>query len=367
MIFSSNLLFSQRNFSIELNAPSFVKKDIIFSPPYIRRGFVDIYAFKVDTGNNIIDFGKKFGFAQCSYNISIQEKNLISGEISYPIPVNFQRFNPITNVPEYTQTFFLDSGSYKIHLTDNLDALEININSEINNEYVKFRKIFSEYYIKRNSKESRVDSLIDLTTKERRLSEYIIANPNSYVALWEIISDYTRHSYDPIYLYNLNLFSTDIKNTSLFKMFENKLISEDSTLIGKYFPEIKLDKQFKLTKQSFKNKKLTFIDYWSTTCLPCIREMPKIVALYNEYKLRGVDFITITDENEPDRVALAKKILLNNKVLWNKYYDTKKNFNKSLNVTAYPLHLLVDQSGKIIARSYGNLNEVRTIIENYLK
>lgn len=243
----------------------------------------------------------------------------------------------------------------------------MNVNSEINNEYIKFRKIFSAYYIKRKDTVSGVDSLINLTTKERRLSEYIIANPNSYVALWEIISDYTHHGYDPIYLCNLKLFSTDIKNNSLFKMFENKLLSEDSTLIGKYFPEIKLDKQFKLTKQSFKNNQLTFIDYWSTTCLPCIREMPKIVALYNEYKSRGVDFITITDENEPDRVALAKKILLKNKVTWSKYYDSNKEFNKSLNVTAYPLHLLVDQSGKIIARSYGNLDEVRNVIESYIK
>lgn len=106
MMFSSSLLISQRKFTIELNEPSFIKKDIIFSPPFIRRGFVDIYAFKVDTSNNIIDFGKKFGFAQCSYNISIQEKNLIVGEINYPIPVTFQRFNPIKNEPEYTQMFF---------------------------------------------------------------------------------------------------------------------------------------------------------------------------------------------------------------------------------------------------------------------
>lgn len=367
MILSSNLLFSQGKFSIELNAPSFLKSDIILSPPYIRRGFVDIHVFKVDTSKNIFDFGKKYGFAQCSYNISIQEKNLILGEVNYPIPVNFQRFNPETNKPENTKTFFLDSGSYKINLADKLDSFEININSVTNNEYTEFQKIFSAFYVKRKSQESRVDSLIDLTKKERRLAEYIKANPNSYVALWEIINDYTNHNYNPIYLYNLQLFSNNLKSTNLFKMFEYKLISEDSTLIGKEFPNINLDKQYKLTKQSFKNSKLTFIDYWSTTCLPCIREMPKIVALYKEYKAKGVDFITITDEVEPDRISLANKILAKNKVVWSKYYDLKKDFNKKLNVTAYPLHILVDQNGKIIARSYGDLNDVKSIFERYLK
>lgn len=360
-----SFILAQEKFKIELDAPSFINEKLLIAPPLMRKGFEDFYYYSLDTNKNIIDFGEKFGFKQSAFQITIQEKNLLEGEYNYTIPLSFQYFNQKTKQIYKTETFFLDSGIYNIKLPEMFNRYEITINSPLNIEYSKFKKIFSDLYVKRE--DVFFDSLIDLEKKEDRITSYIKSNPNSYIAFWEIVDDYTHYNYNPIYLKNLQLFSIDFKRSELFKKFEKKLKSEDSTLVGKKFPTINLDRQNTLSIQSFKKYKLTVIDYWSTTCVPCIRAMPQLVAMYNKYKHKGVNFITITAESDPARIKLAKSILAKNNVKWVNYFDTKNNFRNKVNATVYPLQFLIDSKGMILARVWGNLDEMKNLIDENLK
>lgn len=357
-------LFAQHKFKIELKAPSYIDKTIIFAPSVIRKGFEEFYHFEIDTTSNITNFGKKLGIGSAFFQIKVQEKNIIAGQFPYPQPVSFQYYDPEEKRPYMTATFFLDSGHYKIELPGKFDSYPVNLNSPLNNEYTDFRKIFSELYIKTPGK--IFDSLIDLTEKGKRVGAYIRKHPNSYIALWEIINDYTRHSYNAIYLENLQLFSDEIRRTELFKKFENKLRSEHSTLIGEEFPTINFDPEHTLTKSDFKKYSFTLIDYWSTTCAPCIAAMPKLVFMYDQYKNKGVNFITITDEREPQRIKLAKSILHKNNIKWINYFDLKQDFRNKVNATVYPLYFLIDRNGVIVKR-VSKLSEIERAIEELLK
>lgn len=362
----TGLLSAQQKFKIQLFAPSYVGDSILFAPSAIRKGFEEFYNFKLNADLNIHSFGEKYGLKSSIFQLNIQENNILEGKFDYPQPVSFQYFDVKTREVYFSSTFFLDSGSYKIDLPKMFDAYQVFLNSPINNENQKFKKIFSDLYIKTNAKD-KFDSLIDLTKKEERIGSYIKKHPSSFVALWEIVSDYTLNDYSPIYYKNLQLFSNKVKKTELFKKFENKLLAENYSMIGKLFPTIVFDKKNKLSRNDFKNFKLTFIDYWSTTCLPCIRSMPVIAEMYNQYKDRGVNFITVTDENEPERIELAKSILARNKIKWKNYFDTNKDFRSKVNATSYPLHFLVDQNGKIVLRIAGEINEIKKQIEDNLK
>ena len=360
-LLSSNFLYAQEKFKIELSWPSHLNDNIFFSPPIIRRGFEDFYNIKLNTNENIFDFGKRYGFKQSAFQIIIKEKNFLEGQFDYPQPVSFQYFNSKTKQIYLSSTFFLDSGYYKILLPSMFDAYEIRVNSPINNEYSNFKKLFSDLYIKKP--DNNFDSLTSLTKKQERIGSYIKNNPNSYVAFWEIVDDYTHHGYDATYLNNLYSFSTEFKKSEVYKKFEGRLKAEALTAVGNEFPNISFDKNNSLTKKSFENYKVTFIDCWSTTCLPCIRAMPEILAMHDKYKNRSINFITITDESEPKRIELAKKILRKNNIKWTNYYDINKNFRNKLNVTSYPFQLLVDQNGKIILRTTGNLKEIKKYLD----
>lgn len=366
LILISNFLYSQNNFEIDLSSDSYINDSLMLGAPVIRNGFGDLYRFKIQTNNNISDFGKKIRMSHSIYYFKIQKKNIASGIIEYPQPVAFgyigKKGEPIYN----TKIFFLEKGKYKIDLPQNISNLELNIDSPTNKEYRALQKSLGQFYIKSKNPD-QPDSLINMSKKQEFLGEYIRKNPNSYVALWEIVNDYTLDDYHPAYLKNLNLFSAKFKQNKLYKGVETRLKAEQSTSIGQKIPDIYFDKLNKLTSEDFKKYKLTFIDYWSTTCVPCIKGMPEIVNLYNEYKDQNVNFITITDEQKPNRIEVAKNILKKNNANWMNFFDTNKDFQKKVNATSYPLHFIIDENGKIVARISNSIEGARTVIKEYLQ
>jgi thiol-disulfide isomerase/thioredoxin len=361
-----SLIFAQNEFRIEIVAPSFNNDSILFSPSFIRRGFEEFYNFKLNTNPSIIRYGEKFGLKSSIFQLRIQAKNILKGQFDYPQPVSFQYVELKTKQVYLSSSFFLDTGYYKIELPGMFDSYDVSLNSPVNNEYSNFKKVFSDLYLKPKNK-SRFDSLIDLNKKEERIGSYIKKHPNSYVALWEIINDYTNYNFNSIYITNLQLFSAVIKKSILFKKFENKLKMEAMTKIGDEFPTIDFGKQGLLTRKDFRKYNLTFIDYWTTTCLPCIKSMPQIVEMQKEYKDKGINFITVTDENEKKRMELAKSILTRNNVKWTNYFDINKDFRNKVNATIYPLQFLVNRDGRIVARASGDLSEIKKIIDESLK
>jgi thiol-disulfide isomerase/thioredoxin len=360
LIFISNFIYSQNNFEINLTADSYINDSLIIGAPITRNGFGDLYTFNVKPSTNI----SKLNTIYSSYSIKIQKENLINGVTEYPQPIAFLHWGNKTFTS--SKIFFLEKGKYKIDLPQSFNNLDLNIDSPTNQEYKALQKSLEKFYVKSESP-YRQDSLISLDKKQEFLAEYIKKNPNSYVALWEIVNDYTFNDYHPVYLKNMNLFSTKFKQNKLYKEVQTRLKAEESTLIGNKIPDIYFDKQHKLTSEDLKKYKLTFIDYWSTTCAPCIKGMPEIVNLYHEFKDKKVNFITITDEQKPDRIELAKNILKKNNADWENFFDVNKDFQKKVNATSYPLHFIIDENGKIIARISSNIEEARTIIKEYLQ
>lgn len=362
----ANFCFAQNNFELNIKTKYYINDGLWFGIPQARIGLEDLYQFKLDNNKNIENLSEKMNIPYSLFNLKIKNENVLKGRIEYPQPVAFMYMDTITNTGYATDIFFIEKGKYKIDLPKISNGTEISIETPSNLERKNLKNILKSLYIKSNSPYKQ-DSLTDFNKKQEIVSSYIKKNPNSYVALWEIISDYTLYNYSPKFLENMEFFSKDIQNSSLFRKFQNKLINEKQTNSGNKIPDIYFDKEHSLTEKDYKNYKLTFIDYWSTSCAPCIKGMPEIVKLYNEFKHKNVNFLTITDENESDRIKKAKQILAKNNANWTNYFDINKDFSKKVNATSYPLHFIIDSNGKIIARIIGDLDEARKILHENLK
>ena len=385
LLFYTNKGYSQNKFILDIDAPDYINQTIQIAPQMFYDNLNEFYKFKLNIKNKMIE--KRKGISMDIYKIKIQKKNIIEGESMLPISVCFLTKDTITNQVYITAPFYLDTGYIKIHLPKINSYYDLNVNTPLNIEYKKFKKIFIDLYVESPNYNHLFgfDSLISMYEKQKRIIDFINNNPNSFLPLWENIDDYLRREinnkkYKTLIKNNLPFFSKKIKQSSLYKEFLETIkqdsikqnqdsidLKEKITLNkGVQFPQINLSTSKKITKENFKNYKLTFIDFWATWCTPCIESFPKMVQMYNQYKDKGVQFISIADENTAEKIKLAKTILKKNKVEWINYFDKNKDLIKKIIYESIPFQILVDKEGKVITAVSGDLDEIKRAIEAYL-
>ena len=96
---------------------------------------------------------------------------------------------------------------------------------------------------------------------------------------------------------------TPLNRDSLFAALEKK----NNETIGKQFPEFSVFKN----KEEYSNSKLkgkvVFINFWFSTCPPCIAEFDQLNKLFEKYKeTKNFEFISFTFES-PEEIDLMKK------------------------------------------------------------
>ncbi|WP_377094401.1 TlpA family protein disulfide reductase [Mucilaginibacter boryungensis] len=110
--------------------------------------------------------------------------------------------------------------------------------------------------------------------------------------------------------------------------------------------------------------KYIFIDFWSTSCGPCIEEFAKIKEVYSKFNKKNFEIIGVADERSKDALV---KILKEHHILWpNIKTDTiTTQINGYEDINSYPTTYLLDPSGKIIAvdlRNEALMNKLKTLI-----
>lgn len=119
--------------------------------------------------------------------------------------------------------------------------------------------------------------------------------------------------------------------------------------------------------------KVTIINFWYTTCTPCVQELPHFNSLYEEYS-DYVSVIAIHEasgyKNNPDNV---KKFIENQfegfSILFG-YDDPNDSYYTLLGgLKAWPVTVIVDQEGVITKVTHGSMteSELRAEIENLIK
>ena len=84
-------------------------------------------------------------------------------------------------------------------------------------------------------------------------------------------------------------------------------------------------------------------------CAPCVKEMPAVVKIYNQYKSKGFQIVGISldQANSKDKVAKAMKRL---GMKWPVIYDGKNWNTKGVilnKVKQIPMTFLIDREGKV--------------------
>ncbi|MDB5839131.1 MAG: hypothetical protein JWQ23_1083 [Herminiimonas sp.] len=107
----------------------------------------------------------------------------------------------------------------------------------------------------------------------------------------------------------------------------------------------------KITSESLRGK-VVMVNFWATSCVTCVKEMPHMVETYNKYKDQGLEFVAVAMSYDPPNYVLnyAQTRNLPFKVALDTTGELAKSFG---DVKLTPTTYVIDKQGNIIKRYVG--------------
>lgn len=111
--------------------------------------------------------------------------------------------------------------------------------------------------------------------------------------------------------------------------------------------------------------KVVLVDFWATWCMPCVKAMPEVKSLYDDFHQRGFEVIGISLDEDRERLDayLAKENLP-----WPQQFDGlgwENAFALQYKVQSIPATFLIGPDGTIAAVDASG-DELRELITNLL-
>jgi len=136
----------------------------------------------------------------------------------------------------------------------------------------------------------------------------------------------------------------------LFLFFILFAVTEISAQVkkGKQAPEISLKdiSGQTISLSSFKGK-VVLIDFWASWCMPCRKNNPKLVALYEKFKGEGFEIlgVSIDKYNDDWKTAIEKDKLTWKQIVDNAGWNAQSTIDYG--IEGIPASFLLDQEGII--------------------
>lgn len=96
-----------------------------------------------------------------------------------------------------------------------------------------------------------------------------------------------------------------------------------------------------------KGEKYTIIDFWATWCKPCLKAMPELNNIYNDYSAEGISLIGISVDSPRNR-AKVKPFINSMGIAYPVLLDINSEVMHELNITAVPSLLIIDKDNKTV-------------------
>jgi peroxiredoxin len=98
--------------------------------------------------------------------------------------------------------------------------------------------------------------------------------------------------------------------------------------------------------------KVVLVNFWATSCVTCMAEMPRIVETFNKYKGQGFETIAVAMDYDPPNYVLnyAQQKQLPFKVALDIDGNVAKSFG---NIRLTPTTFIIDKRGRVVKQYLG--------------
>ena len=113
--------------------------------------------------------------------------------------------------------------------------------------------------------------------------------------------------------------------------------------------------------------KVNLVMFWASWCQPCMKEMPEVQAVFEQYKSEGFQVIAVNfGETKATAQATADRFGVTFPVLM----DRRGNVAAEYRVLGLPLSFFIDSDGVVRERIFGRTmtkEEIGKRVQHYLK
>jgi peroxiredoxin len=249
----------------------------------------------------------------------------------------------------------------------NIQHLKVT-GSSAHNDFVRFQEIFNPLItslnttvnaINRATQKPQYDALMKVydSTKnvvQKRIDEFITSKPKSIVSPFLLLVTADMYD-DPLLLEKrFNSLDPSVKNYSVSKNLYsyiqyNKVGAVGTTAIDFTQPDTT---GTPVSLSSFRGK-YVLVDFWASWCGPCRAENPNVVENFNQFKQKNFTVLSVSLDKPGGKDNWLGAIHKDN-LTWTQVSDLQFWNNAAAQlyrVNSIPFNMLIDPSGKIIAKN----------------
>lgn len=133
--------------------------------------------------------------------------------------------------------------------------------------------------------------------------------------------------------------------------------------VGAMFPDFTVQDldELPLSTEQFRGQYL-LVDFWSTSCDDCMRDMDRKMLVYRKYHDKGFEIIGINRDR--DRAPMINYIN-QHMITWPQHFDRDGQLSRRYNVTSLPASFLLDREGRVIAINVNSVELDRTLERHF--
>ena len=249
---------------------------------------------------------------------------------------------------------WLDHGTFDIKISVNSKSLSIEVSgSEIFDNVAEYKTKFASLNSSNATDKEKSKFLFEQLHKN-------IGNPFSYIIGLNIMVKNQNNREVLFQLLSLiNSQSESLKNhyTSelLFNELESRLNRDNIKLSEFTF----LDQDYNERKISIEENEYVLLDFWHTTCPPCLKDHMELKTLAERFKEFKVKIVSVSID-QGERIETWKKYQSKENLPWANYREKETNrLTDNLSIRVFPTYILLDKNNDVV--TYTNaLSDIKT-------